>query len=128
MNRPDAILRDLQNIVFKLEEALVAPKTDLSRDSAILRFELAFEISWKAIQKFASAEGLEVSSPRQAFERAFQLGWISDEVLWREILLQRNAAIHIYREPLAENLFKQLGSFLIGFKELLANLNSKQKS
>lgn len=125
MNRTDASLRDLHQIVAKLEAALAAPKTDLARDSAILRFELAYEVAWKAIQKFAAAEGLAVNSPRQAFERAFQLGWISDEVLWREMLAQRNAAVHIYREPLAENLFQQLGVFLVGFKELLRNLNLK---
>jgi nucleotidyltransferase substrate binding protein (TIGR01987 family) len=125
MNRTDAILRDLQNVVSKLDEALAAPKSDFSRDSAILRFELAFEVSWKAAQKFALEEGLEASSPRQAFERAFQLGWISDEVLWKEILVQRNLAVHIYREPLAENLYKQLENFLGGFKELLKNLKDK---
>jgi nucleotidyltransferase substrate binding protein (TIGR01987 family) len=125
MNRADAILRDLEKVVFKLDEALAAPKTDFSRDSAILRFELAFEVSWKAIQKFATEQGLEVSSPRQAFERAFQLGWISDEVLWQEILVQRNLAVHIYREPLAENLYQQLGNFLVGFQELLKNLKAK---
>jgi nucleotidyltransferase substrate binding protein (TIGR01987 family) len=124
----DAVLRDLENVVSKLEEALNAPKSDLTRDSAILRFELAFEVSWKAIQKFALAEGFEVNSPRQAFERAFQLGWITDEVLWKEILSQRNMAVHIYREPLAEVLYKQLGNFLTGFKELLKNFKEKQQA
>jgi nucleotidyltransferase substrate binding protein (TIGR01987 family) len=128
MNRTDAVLHDLEGILSKLEEALNAPKSDLARDSAILRFELAFEVSWKAIQKFALAEGFDVNSPRQAFERAFQLGWISDEVLWKEILLQRNMAVHIYREPLAEALYNQLQSFLNGFKELLKNLKEKQQS
>ncbi len=126
MNRTDALLRDLEKVVFKLEEALSAPPSDLTRDSAILRFELAFEVAWKSVQKFALEEGLEVNSPRQAFERAFQLGWISDEVLWREILLQRNLAVHVYREPLAEALHQQLGNFLGGFKELLKNLQTKR--
>jgi len=126
MNQTDALLRDLEQVVSKLEAVLNAPQSDLTRDSAILRFELAFEVSWKTIQKFARAEGLEASSPRQAFERAFQLGWISDEVLWQEILLQRNLAVHIYREPLAEALYQQLGNFLGGFKELLKNLKEKR--
>ena len=126
MNRMDAVLRDLENVVSKLEEALDAPKSDLTRDSAILRFELAFEVSWKAIQKFALAEGFEVNSPRQAFERAFQFGWITDEVLWKQVLLQRNATMHIYRKPLAEALYGHLRSFLGGFKELLKHLNEKQ--
>jgi nucleotidyltransferase substrate binding protein (TIGR01987 family) len=128
MNRTEIILRDLESVLAKLEAALNAPKSDLTRDSAILRFELAFEVSWKAIQKFALAEGFEVNSPRQAFERAFQLGWISDEVLWQQVLLQRNAAVHIYREPLAEVLYNQLRSFLDGFKELLKNLKEKRQA
>jgi nucleotidyltransferase substrate binding protein (TIGR01987 family) len=92
MNRTEIIPRDLESVLSKLEAALNVPKSDLTRDSAILRFELAFKVSWKAIQKFALAEGFEVNSPRQAFERAFQLGWLSDEVLWQPVLLQRNAA------------------------------------
>jgi nucleotidyltransferase substrate binding protein (TIGR01987 family) len=124
MNQSLTILRDLENVVGKLEEALAAPKSELLRDSAILRFELAFEVSWKAIQKFALKEGFEINSPRQAFERAFQLGWISDEVLWKDILVQRNLAVHIYRQPLAENLYNHLGNFLRGFKELLKNLKA----
>lgn len=126
MNRSEAILRDLASVLSKLEEALLAPKSDLARDSAILRFELAFEVSWKAIQKLAFEEGFGVNSPRQAFERAFQLGWISDEVLWKQVLLQRNAAVHVYREHLAEALYSQLPGFLVGFKELLKNLNAQR--
>src|ERR1035437_2426334 len=99
MNRTEIILRDLESVLSKLEAALNAPKSDLTRDSAILRFE-----------------------------RAFQLGCITDEVLWQQLLLQRNAAVHIYREPLAEVLYNQLRSFLDGFKELLKNLKEKRKA
>jgi len=46
--------------------------------------------------------------------------------LWQQVLLQRNAAVHIHREPLAEVLYNQLRSFLDGFKELLKNLKAKR--
>ena len=36
----------------RLEEALSLPKSPVVRDSAIKRFELCFELSWKVVQSF----------------------------------------------------------------------------
>jgi len=122
MSRALFILRDLERVVKNLDEALALPKNPITRDSAILRFELAFEVSWKAIQIFALNEGFEVNSPRQAFERAFAMKWISDEVLWSEILKERNLAVHLYRESLADGLYEKLPAMTSGFRELLLAL------
>ena len=113
---------DLDRVVSRLREALALPADPVVRDSAILRFELAFEVAWKTVQAFARPQGFEVSSPRQAFERAFALGWVKDEVLWKDLLDARNLAVHVYREALAERLFGELPRFLAGFEELAHNL------
>ena len=36
--------------IVRLNEALMATETDLSRDAAIQRFEFCFELAWKVIQ------------------------------------------------------------------------------
>lgn len=115
-------LNDLVRITSRLRESLALPLDSVVRDSAILRFELAFEVAWKTVQQFAREQGFEVNSPRQAFERAFLLGWITDEILWEQMLAARNMAVHVYREELADRLHKALPSFLRGLMELAQNL------
>lgn len=105
MSRSSELKRDFKNILKKWGEALKEPETELSRDAAILRFELAFEVGWKLIQLLAREEGFEVKSPRQAFQQAFTLGWISDEVIWADILKARNTATHVYREAYSKALY-----------------------
>lgn len=111
-------------VVSRLREVLGLPPDPVIRDSAILRFELAFEVAWKTVQVLARELGLGVNSPRQAFEQAFRLGWITDEMLWREMIEACNTAVHVYHEELAERLYGQLPRFLAGFEELQANLPS----
>ena len=104
--------RDLQDVLLRWKEALEqSHNSDMARDSAILRFELAFEVSWKLIQRLARHEGYEVNSPRQAFRQAFTLGWIDDEEIWDDILRDRNAAIHVYRKEFAEKLAGRLPDY-----------------
>jgi len=117
-------LADLERIVARLREAMALPPDPVVRDSAILRFELAFEVAWKTTQAFARAQGFEANSPRRAFELALRLGWIADETLWKDVLDARNLAVHVYREPLADSLFARLPRFLTGFDELLRGLRS----
>lgn len=127
MTAPDRLeqqLADFERVLDRLNQALALPPSDVARDSAILRFELAFELSWKVIQRAASNQGFTVNSPRQAFERAFTLGWITDEVLWSAILTSRNLAVHIYREPLADELHRALPQYQQAFRQLLNNIKN----
>ena len=63
---------DLDSVVTRLSESLSLPTDGIVRDSAILRFELAYEAGWKCIQAFLREEGVEAASPRQAFAGAFR--------------------------------------------------------
>jgi nucleotidyltransferase substrate binding protein (TIGR01987 family) len=67
-------------------------------------------------------EGFESNGPRQAFERAFSIGWIEDETVWYKLLKDRNLAIHVYREEWAEDLFSRLPEYLEAFKNLASTL------
>ena len=117
-----ALCSDFTRIVRSWREALDQPKTEFTRDSAILRFELAYEVTWKLLQMLLREQGFEVSSPRQAFQRAFTVGWINDEELWDDIIRARNAAVHVYREEDAEALYKKLDSFQQAFESLKVSI------
>ncbi|WP_018291170.1 HI0074 family nucleotidyltransferase substrate-binding subunit [Verrucomicrobium sp. 3C] len=120
--REEKRLADLEKALARWEEALSAPSSEMARDSAILRFELAYEVGWKAAAAMARRAGLEAPGPRAAFEAAFSLGWTSGEELWDRILRARNLAVHVYQEELAQELFRQLPEFWKGFAELLAGM------
>ncbi len=116
---------DFDRIRGRLAEVLATPpgeRTTRDRDSAILRFELTFEICWKLLQRLVREQGLESNGPRQALENAFTLGWIEDETVWFDLLKDRNLAIHVYREERAEDLFSRLPVYLQAFETLASRI------
>ncbi len=84
------------------------PKTEWTRDAAIQRFEVTFELAWKSIGRFARREGLDCPSPRQAFRAALRLGWIADDPTWLGMLDDRNRTSHVYDAAAAEAIFARL--------------------
>jgi nucleotidyltransferase substrate binding protein (TIGR01987 family) len=117
--------KDFDNILSGWGEALAQPKSDITRDSAILRFELTFEVAWKLVQVLVRAQGFEANSPRQAFQQAFTLGWISNEEIWADIIRARNTAVHVYRQEYAEALYNELGAYHQAFQELQNSLSKE---
>ena len=116
---------DLERVLGRWQEALVAwraTSSDRDRDSAILRFELAYEVMWKHLQTLAREQGLESNGPRQAFENAFRLGWIEDEFVWAEAIKARNSAVHVYREDFAEILAERLLPLHAAFTQVVKKL------
>jgi len=125
MSEPSQPLRDFARILGQLREVLDLPpesRNSRDRDSAILRFELTFEVCWKLLQRLARAEGLESNGPRHAIQNAFSLGWIDDESVWFDLLRDRNLAIHVYREEWAEELFGRLPTYCRAFEALASRL------
>ncbi len=99
----------------KLKEFLDEPVVN-DRDKAgiIQAFEFCFELSWKTLQKRMVAHNKTVGSPRQAFQAAFELGWISDDVnsegvdAWSLLVDDRNLTSHAYEEEVANAVLKRV--------------------
>jgi hypothetical protein len=45
-------VKEFEKCLTKFEEVLNIEKNDIVRDSAIKRFELCFELSWKVLKDF----------------------------------------------------------------------------
>jgi nucleotidyltransferase substrate binding protein (TIGR01987 family) len=116
--RKQLLKADLKNILDRWGHVLTLAVDDVVRDSAILRFELTFEVAWKLVQLVAREQGFEVNSPRQAFQQAFVMGWITDEEVWADIIQARNTAVHLYRQEYAEALYQELNRYYQAFREL----------
>jgi nucleotidyltransferase substrate binding protein (TIGR01987 family) len=106
------------------EASLQQPKNDFIRDSAIKRFELTYEATWKLLQTLVRDQGLEANSPREAFRAAFKLGWIEDEMIWDEIIRERNLAVHTYSQELADIVYEDLPKLKSAFLGLKIKLGA----
>ena len=104
-------LRSFQSAIDRLDASLAQPKTEWTRDAAIQRFEFTFELAWKAVAAAAQAQGVDARSPREAFRRAFALGWIGEEDVWLRMLDDRSRTTHTYNEAIAEEIFERLQAY-----------------
>ncbi|MCM8779500.1 MAG: nucleotidyltransferase substrate binding protein [Candidatus Omnitrophica bacterium] len=104
--------------ITRFEESLKLKKTAITRDSAIKRFELCFDLAWKSIKVFAREQGVECYSPRECFKTAFQLKLITYNENWIKMIEDRNLTTHLYKEELADEVYQRLPIYLKLFKEL----------
>lgn len=114
-------LAELEKALRALEQALIAPKTDISRDAAIQRFEFCVELSWKSAKKLM---GTPSTAPKQVIREMAQNGLIQDATFWLKAIDQRNLSSHTYHEALAEEVYAFAAAFLPAAKQLLATLKT----
>ena len=125
-------LTNFENTLAELKNYLALPIQN-SRDIAgiIQAFEFTFEQSWKAIQKIATIQGVDLGNPKAAFTYALQNGWIlsSDEPKWLQLLKDRNLTTHTYQETLAQEVLQRIQSdYLQMFEGLFKQLSDAQSA
>lgn len=116
------ILEDFNKAINNLEEVLDLEKDDVTRDSAIKRFELCFDLAWKAIKSYAKIQGIECYSPRECFKEAYRLKLIDYNEKWMKIIEDRNLCAHLYSEEYADDVYQVLDDYVEMFKGLLKKL------
>ncbi len=109
-------LTSLERAIKSLGEVLNAGLTDaIYRDSAIKRFEYAFELSWKAMAHDLREQGLgdEISgvTRKDLFRIAAREGLIRDPEIWFSFLQMRNLTVHTYDEETAIKVAEGLPLF-----------------
>ena len=93
------------------------------RDSAIQRFEIAFDLCWKTLkEKLRSEYGIESASPKKIFQESFKQGLIENDVVWLEMTDLRNETSHAYNEEFEELVLKKLPEIYSVFQKLLWKL------
>ena len=104
---------DLGEALGRLKEAL---------DGTIHRFEFCFELFWKNFKNLAQMEGREANSPKQALAAAYQMKWFDNEVLWLEMLQDRNLTSHTYRKAYAEEIYENIKNYYPEMQKIFENL------
>lgn len=122
MSDKSPIKKAFSKAIIRLEEVLELDKTDITRDSAIKRFEICFDLAWKSIKNYARNEGVECNSPRMCFKTAFKLNLIDYDEKWLKSIEDRNTTSHLYNEKLADQVYQRLPEYKELFKSLLSRL------
>lgn len=66
---------------------------------------------------------LENSFPRTIFKKAYANDLISDELVWINLLEDRNSTSHIYNEKLADEIASRIvNKYVVAIGELVENL------
>lgn len=122
MTKFEVLYKEFQEATAALKEVLQKPKDEFMRDSAIKRFELVFDLSWKTIKAFLEEKGVECVSPLLCFREGYRQGLIAYNEAWVDMVKTRNKTVHTYDERLAEEIYKKLPDVLILFQELAEKL------
>lgn len=121
----EEILKDFNQAISALKEVLAVEKNKITRDSALLRFQLCFELAWKAIKTRARDEGVECFSPKSCFQTAFQLNLVDYDESWINMVNDRNLIVHLYEEQMSDEIYERLTNYLTLFEKLYSRLKSK---
>ena len=126
MTKFDASFKQFQKALKRLHEVLGKKKSAITRDSAIKRFELTFDIAWKLAKAYLEEfEGIRCASPKECFREAYRTGLIGYSVLWIRMTDWRNKAVHTYNEKYADGLYRKLPKVLSAFRLLENSLRDR---
>ncbi|MBF0155242.1 MAG: nucleotidyltransferase substrate binding protein [Magnetococcales bacterium] len=91
-------------LLREVQERGVASLSQMEKEGAIQRFELAFELAWKTLKDYLEAQGIvfQEATPRKVIKEAFAVGILDDAGIWLEMLLQRNLLSHTYDSKVFE--------------------------
>lgn len=119
------ILAPLQKALTALQNALVLPKNDITRDASIQRFEYTFELTWKMLKRHLTQEaGVKEYSIKNLFRDAAQANLIGNVEAWFGYLEARNLTSHTYNEETAEETYQAAKHFAVDASLLLKKLEA----
>ena len=103
-------LKDLEKALDNWKEILDMPFSEVTRDAAIKRYELAFELLWKTLKLHLDEKfGIKCGSPKGCFREARNPLKLSDEEI--EVCLKmtddRNISVHTYSDKMAKDLYEK---------------------
>ena len=130
MNNNRKLLDSLENFrkaFDKLDAALNIPRDrELVLEGTVQRFETVVELVWKTLQRGLKFEGIHPKTPRETMKKGFSSGWLSDEIVWQELLDNRNSTSHEYLdESFLDDYYEDIVTFHAPIKELLEFLEAR---
>jgi len=115
-------------LLLEIKQRGVASLSQLEKEGAAKRFELAYELAWKTIKDYLEDGGLVtgLGTPREVIKMAFQAQVIDDGALWIELILQRNLLVHTYNPQVLDQVLQAFESrYFLAFAHLHAFFRQK---
>lgn len=129
MSKLKTKLRNYQDALQRLKEAIAeftqVNSSDVVRDGLIQRFEFTYELAWKTTRDYLIDQGIvDKNSPKSVLREAFAQQLIKDELVWLEMIDDRNKTTHLYSQEeavrIANNIVgKYAGEFDLLLQKLL---------
>ncbi len=127
MSKFESIFKDYEKALTRLDDVLKQEKNEFMRDSAIQRFEVAFELAWKSAKAFIQEKhNVRCVSPQNCFKECFRLGLIDYDESWLSMSYDRNMTVYTYNEEKAEEIYKKLPKYLELLKSLAVSLSKEE--
>jgi nucleotidyltransferase substrate binding protein (TIGR01987 family) len=84
--------------------------SDLEKEGAVHRFELALELAWKTLKDYLEFSGTIVKpvTPRGVIKEAFAAQILTDGQIWIDMLNHRNLLSHTYDEATYEEAVRAI--------------------
>lgn len=124
-------LYNFNNVLKKFEVTVVDKANyqiiddEIYPELVIKRFELTYEMSWKAIKRLLEYKGIICKFPLNCFKEAFSAKLISSEEIWLEIIETRNLASHVYNLYEINLILDKMPAYLSAFIELKNNIEKE---
>lgn len=121
-------LQKLESAIKRLDEALAEDDTNpLAVDGTIQRFEFVFELMWKTLKRALEVEGMICQTARETLKTAYQIGWITPEELWLQMLDDRNMTSHTYDQPTAKQIYTNIQTYQPEIQQLAEFLRARYR-
>jgi nucleotidyltransferase substrate binding protein (TIGR01987 family) len=122
-------LQNLKKAVGKLESALKIPvDRELVMEGTVHRFEMTVELIWKTLKRALQYEGFSPTTPRETLQKAFTAGWLTNEIVWQDLLDKRNTTSHEYLdEEFIEDNYEDIKQVFPYIRTLLEFLENRYK-
>lgn len=123
-NKLESLVAQLKSAADRFDEVLKLEKTIFMRDSAIQRFEFTCELAWKTMKAYLQEKGAkDIFFPKDVIKSAYQARIINNDLSWLDMIDTRNETSHMYKESMAEDVYKKLPDYLPLIKDLVKELS-----
>jgi len=99
------------------------------RDSVIKRFEFTIDTTWKYLKFYIEAQvGVIQNSPKPVIRECFRNGFMTEEQATEalDMINGRNMTSHIYREEIAQELWKKIPAYNALLNTILYTLKPQE--
>lgn len=112
----------LESLKIMIDKPMQEDRSNI--DATIQRFEFTIELFWKLLKRILAEKGVEVLYPKDVLKQAYSGHLIDDELIWLNMLKDRNLTSHTYNEQLADEIYSHIITYYPILKDTFDRLKA----